>query len=142
MSATRSEFSVDLPDAVLAEASDLPPGVGPYKLGWRRLRRNKVALFFGGLFLLIVVLCLLAPVYSSDIAHMSPDAQNITGTIRENGKSVDIVSLTGIPIGPTWTSHYFLGADELGRDEAVRLLYGGRNSLLIGVIATLITMIF
>ena len=37
------------------------------------------------------------------------------------------------PIGPTWDiHHYFLGADEQGRDVAARLLYGGRNSLLIG----------
>jgi peptide/nickel transport system permease protein len=41
-----------------------------------------------------------------------------------------------VPIGPTYTSHYFFGADEEGRDLAVRLLYGGRTSLLIGAIAT------
>ena len=42
-------------------------------------------------------------------------------------------SLDGIPIGPTWQGEFFLGADTNGRDVAVRLLYGGRNSLLIGV---------
>ncbi|MEO6879732.1 MAG: ABC transporter permease, partial [Mycobacteriaceae bacterium] len=37
------------------------------------------------------------------------------------------------PIGPTWDpSHYFLGADGQGRDVMARMLYGGRNSLLIG----------
>ena len=37
------------------------------------------------------------------------------------------------PIGPTWDiHHYFLGADDQGRDVAARLLYGGRNSLMIG----------
>ena len=46
------------------------------------------------------------------------------------------------PIGPTWDlHHYFLGADDQGRDVAARLLYGGRNSLLIGVAAALITCI-
>jgi peptide/nickel transport system permease protein len=48
--------------------------------------------------------------------------------------------VTGIPIGPTWHSRYLLGADSNGRDTAVRLLYGGRNSLEIGILATLITM--
>jgi peptide/nickel transport system permease protein len=43
-------------------------------------------------------------------------------------------------VGPTWHSHYFLGADLNGRDLAVRLLYGGRNSLEVGGVATLITM--
>ena len=46
------------------------------------------------------------------------------------------------PIGPTWDpEHYFLGADNQGRDVAARLLYGGRNSLLIGFFAALITCV-
>jgi peptide/nickel transport system permease protein len=126
-----------------ADGDEIPPGIGPYKLAWRRLRRNRVALAFGVLFLLLVLLCLLAPVYSHDIAHISPAGENITGTIKVGGKVEEIVDQYGIPIGPTWNfSHYFLGADELGRDVAVRLLYGGRNSLEIGAIATLITMFF
>ena len=87
------------------------------------------------------MLCLLAPVYSHDIAHTGPATENITGTVKVGGKAKDIVSPTGIPIGPTWTSQYFLGADDNGRDVAVRLLYGGRNSLEIGFVATLITMV-
>jgi peptide/nickel transport system permease protein len=43
------------------------------------------------------------------------------------------------PIGPTWDlSHYFLGADNLGRDVAALLLYGGRASLQIGVFSAVI----
>jgi peptide/nickel transport system permease protein len=81
-------------------------------------------------------------VYSHDVAHIGPADQNITGYIHEGGKKVPIVSVLGIPVGPTWNpSHYFLGADQLGRDVAVRLLYGGRNSLEIGAVATLITML-
>src|ERR1700760_2545953 len=49
--------------------------------------------------------------------------------------------VTGVPIGPTWHSHFLLGADPSGRDIAVRVLYGGRNSLEIGLLATIITMI-
>ncbi len=140
-SSTGTEFSGDIPAAYLAEGEELPPGISPSRLAWRRLRRNKTALGFGALFILIVVLCLLAPVYSHDIAHISPATENITGTVKVGGKAEDIVSLTGIPIGPTWTSHYLLGADDNGRDVAVRLLYGGRNSLEIGFVATLITMV-
>jgi peptide/nickel transport system permease protein len=139
---TGLEFSDDLAGFGGSGEEELPPGIGPWKLAWRRLRRNKVALFFGGVFLLIVVLCLLAPVYASDVAHTTLSAENITGTVTKGGKQVDIVSPTGIPIGPTWHTHYFLGADANGRDVAVRLLYGGRNSLQIGVIATILTMVF
>jgi peptide/nickel transport system permease protein len=139
-SASGTEFSGDVPAAFLAEGDQLPPGIGPWALAWRRLRRNKVALGFGALFLLIVVLCLLAPVYAHQVAHTTVSAEDITGTVKVGGKTKDIVSVTGIPVGPTWHSKYFLGADSNGRDVAVRLLYGGRNSLEIGFVATLITM--
>ena len=140
-SAPGTEFSDDLDAGFVDGGGELPPGIGPWRLAWRRLRRNKTALFFGGLFLVLVILCLLAPVYASDVAHTGPNAENITGQVRVGGKLKDIVSPTGIPIGPTYQSHYFFGADANGRDTAVRLLYGGRNSLEIGAVATLITML-
>ena len=143
MSAINSEISVDLPRGEDTAQEGLPPGIGTYRLAWRRLRRNKVALFFGGVFFVILALCLLAPVYSSDIAHIGPNFGNITGQIKVGGKLTYIVSLQGIPIGPTWDiHHYFLGADQSGRDVAVRLLYGGRSSLYIGFLGMLITMVF
>jgi peptide/nickel transport system permease protein len=137
-----TELTLDLESGALDEGLDLGPGASPWRLAWRRLRRNRTALFFGVVFLLVVIVCLLAPVYSQDIAHRSPDVGNITGTIKVGGKARDIVSPTGIPIGPTWDfSKFFLGADSNGRDTAVRLLYGGRNSLLIGAEATVLTMV-
>jgi peptide/nickel transport system permease protein len=139
--ATGTEFSSEVPAELQGEGQELPPGIGPYKLAWIRLRRNKAALFFGGIFLLIVVLCLLAPVYSNDVAHTSSNANHVTEQIKINGKPTYVVNTIGIPIGPTWNSKFFLGADDNGRDVAVRLLYGGRNSLEVGAIATLITMV-
>lgn len=139
-SASGTEFSGEIP--VASEGiGEIPPGIGPWQLAWRRLRRNKVALFFGGLFLLIVVLCLLAPVYAQNIAHAGPAEGFPDKQIHVGGTTEYVLGVTGIPIGPTWHSRFFLGADGSGRDVAVRLLYGGRNSLEIGAIATLITMI-
>jgi peptide/nickel transport system permease protein len=135
-------FGSDVPARTAAADRDLPPGTGPYELAWRRLRRNRVALAFGALFLLVVVLCLLAPLYSSQIAHTGPNDQHVTEVINVGGKPRDVVSAVGIPIGPTWHGRFLLGADPGGRDIAVRLLYGGRNSLEIGFVATLLTMIF
>src|SRR5436190_12186625 len=129
-SASGTEFSGDLPVAPTGAGEEVPPGIGPWRLAWKRLRRNKVALFFGGLFLLIVLLCLLAPVYAHSIAHATPAQEFLDKPINSKGQFA--VSTTGIPIGPTWHSRFFLGADENGRDVAVRLLYGGRNSLEIG----------
>ncbi|HYV15986.1 MAG TPA: ABC transporter permease [Conexibacter sp.] len=116
-------------------------GVGPYRLGLRRLRRNRVALAFGALFLLIVVLCLCAPLYAAHVAHTGPNANHVTDTVTVGGVRKNVVSTTGQPIGPTWQGRFLLGADQNGRDIAVRLLYGGRNSLEVGFVATLITML-
>jgi len=107
----------------------------------RAVAHDKVALAFGALFVAIVVLCLFAPVYAQDVAHTGPDDNHITETVIVDGKQVDVVSPQGVPIGPTWKGRFLLGADSNGRDVAVRLLYGGRNSLEIAAIATLITMV-
>ncbi len=106
-----------------------------------RLASNRFALAFGALFAAIVLACLLAPVYAKDVAHTGPNANHITETISVGGRRVDVVSPSGVPIGPTWTGRFLLGADSNGRDVAVRLLYGGRNSLEIAAIATLISML-
>ena len=100
-------------------------------------------------FLLIVVLCLLAPVYATYIAKTDPFRSNLSGKIELGGKTVPIMeaSTEGLglgftPIGPTWDpTAYLLGADGQGRDVAARLLYGGRNSLLIAGMSTLICLV-
>jgi peptide/nickel transport system permease protein len=116
-------------------------GVGPWKLGLRRLRRNKVALFFGFLFVLLVAACLAAPLWSEHVAHTGPDENHLTDTIVIDGEEKDVVALDGTPIGPTWQGEFFLGADKNGRDVMVRLLYGGRNSLVVGITAALMTTV-
>jgi peptide/nickel transport system permease protein len=143
MSAIGSEISADVNLIEDTSQKGAPPGLGPYRLAWRRLRRNRVALFFAVVFFVIVAMCLLAPVYSHHIAHIGPDTGNLTGQIKVGHKLEYVLSIQGIPIGPTWDIHsYFLGADQSGRDVAVRLLYGGRSSLYIGFVAMLITMFF
>lgn len=107
----------------------------------RRLLKTPSAILAGCVLLAVVALCLLAPVYASDIAHTGPDANHVTATVTVSGRRLDVVSPTGVPIGPTWGSRFLLGADPNGRDVAVRLLYGGRNSLQIAGIATVSTIV-
>jgi peptide/nickel transport system permease protein len=113
----------------------------PTSLAVRRLRRDRAALAFGALFLLIAALCLAAPLYARYIAHTGPNDNHVTDTVRVGGQVRDVVSPDGIPLGPTWHGRFLLGADQNGRDIAVRLLYGGRNSLEVGFLATAITML-
>ena len=117
-------------------------GLGPWRLGLRRLRRNKVALAFGFLFILLVAACLAAPLWANNVADTGPNTNHLSDTIQVDGESVNVVALDGVPIGPQYLKadgKFFLGADRNGRDIMVRLLYGGRNSLLIGISAALIT---
>lgn len=81
-----------------------------------------------------------APLWK-EAAGRGPLANNLTGTVEIAGEPTDVVALDGVPIGPTWRTKYLLGADENGRDIMVRLLYGARNSLLIGIGAALATMV-
>jgi peptide/nickel transport system permease protein len=114
-------------------------GRSPWYLAYRRLRRNKVALAFGALFVVIVIFCLAAPLWANYVAHTEPDENHLTEKITINGQPTDVVNLNGIPIGPGLHSRFMLGADQNGRDVMVRLMYGGRTSIFIGVMAALVT---
>jgi peptide/nickel transport system permease protein len=85
-------------------------------------------------------MCVLAPVWA-DIAGADPNVGDPSETITVGGENVNVVSTFGVPIGPTWRSQFLLGSDAAGRDVAVRALYGGRNSLEIGLIASLISLV-
>jgi peptide/nickel transport system permease protein len=130
-------------------SADLRPAIAgrnPWALAARRLRRNRIALAGLGLFLLIVVLSLAAPLYANDVAHVNPLVPNLNGTTIIGGKRVPVMQQGGgtlhlgeTPIGPTGDlHHYLLGADSLGRDVAALLLYGGRSSLQIGISSAVI----
>ncbi|HEY2273351.1 MAG TPA: ABC transporter permease [Jatrophihabitantaceae bacterium] len=114
---------------------------GPWRTALGQLVRNKAAMAALFVLILITAACLLAPVYANDVAHVHPFASNVNGTTTIDGQKVQLLqsSTTGLglgvtPIGPTWdVSNYFLGVDDQGRDVMARMLYGGRNSLLIGL---------
>ncbi|NUR86544.1 MAG: ABC transporter permease [Nonomuraea sp.] len=116
-------------------------GAGPWRQARARLLRNRSAMIAALFLVLIVAACLLAPLYASSIAHTDPFVSNVSGTTVVGGQQVQVLqqSSEGLglgvtPIGPTWDAgHYLLGADNQGRDVMARLLYGGRNSLLIGI---------
>jgi peptide/nickel transport system permease protein len=114
-------------------------GKSPWYLAYLRLRRNKVALAFGGLFIALVLFCLAAPLWANYVAETGPNDNHITDTITIDGQETDVVSPEGTPIGPGLHAKYLLGADSNGRDVMVRLMYGGRTSIYIAVMAAFIT---
>ena len=156
MAEPATDFTLDSAALLAAEEHEVPiVGRSPTYLAWRRLRRNYFALFSLVVFFLIVVCCALAPVYARHIAHTGPNEIHATEHVSVSGKETQVVSagsyidpktnefvVRGVTVlGPTWWhagGRFVLGADNLGRDVAVRLLYGGRNSLEIGIGSALI----
>ncbi len=114
-----------------AVPQSLPPsggsGIEPVKGrslwidAWQVLRRNRAAVVAGALILTMAVLVIAGP-------WLSPWAYDHTDWANTS-------------IGPDWESRHYFGTDALGRDLFVRTLYGGRISLLIGVVATLVSLL-
>ncbi len=121
---------------------------------WRRFRRDKVAIG-SAIFIVILVMITIVggPIAEHYLGHGANDI-NLTAGLH---------GVTQLPVGPwsqvscegfapmpasclgheaTKTHLYILGADgQLGHDEFLRLLYGGRVSLEVAVLSTFMTML-
>ncbi|MGI9436511.1 MAG: ABC transporter permease [Geminicoccaceae bacterium] len=99
-------------------SAGLQPSASPRALVWRRFRRHRLAVLSGFLLLALAVASLAAPLVAELL-----------------GKQVDAVDLFGRFGEPSLT--HPLGTDELGRDLLLRLLYGGRISLFVGLVGAI-----
>ena len=64
-------------------------GKSPWYLAYLRLRRNKIALAFGALFIVIVLLCLAAPLWANYVADTGPNENHLTEKISIGGRSFE-----------------------------------------------------
>jgi peptide/nickel transport system permease protein len=138
---------MSLTEGAASAASSREVGRGPWRRAVSGLLANRTAVGAVVVFAVMVVACLLAPLYASRVADTDPFRSGLSAKIVVDGKRVPVMqsSTEGLglgvtPIGPTWGPQYFLGADTQGRDVAARLLYGGRASLLIAGCATVLTL--
>ena len=88
---------------------------------YNRLLRNKAAMISAAALLIIALLVTFAP-------WLSPFEFDETDW--------DLIS-----VAPSWESGHIFGTDGVGRDLFVRTLYGGRMSLMVGVVATLVSLL-
>jgi ABC-type dipeptide/oligopeptide/nickel transport system permease subunit len=119
-------------EATLGTAGEAPvsrkiEGRSPWRLAYERLRKDRAAQIAFGTIVVIVVLAIIAPVFAKITGH-GPNQQFID--IGENAN--------GGPVAPSGT--FWLGTDSNGRDLFVRILYGARISLTVGVLATAISV--
>jgi oligopeptide transport system permease protein len=87
---------------------------------WRTLRRNRAAVTGAAVIIVMTVLVLLGPLFSP--------------------YSYDHTDWANTSIGPSLSTAHIFGTDTLGRDLFVRTLYGGRISLLVGLVATIVSL--
>ncbi len=106
--------------AVLSAARRGPerPSAAPGRLVLRRFRRHRLALASGLLLALLALASLCAPLVAAWLG-LDPNA-------------VDLLARFAPP-----SADHPLGTDELGRDLLLRLLYGGRVSLFVGLVGAL-----
>ena len=107
---------------------------------WRRFKRDRVAI--ASIFFLVLLVLVTYP--------GAWIAERLIGH-GPNEIFVDGIDLSGLPVGPgSYVTNFetgekqilLLGADStLGRDEFLRLLYGGRVSLQVAVISTILVML-
>lgn len=105
--------------AVLEHPLEAEKGTSLWQDAWRRLRKNCMAVG-GGILLNIVVLAAIAGPWFTPYSYESQD--------------------TSLGASAPSAAHW-LGTDPLGRDLLTRILYGGRMSLLVGIAATVVSLI-
>jgi len=114
-------------DSGSAAANRPIEGRSPWYLAWRRLRRDRVAMISLVVIILIILMAIFAPLATTLTGHP------VNEQYRDIGLTPD-----GLPRPPS--GQFLLGTDDLGRDILVRIAYGARISLLVGVVATAMTV--
>src|SRR5438034_2961917 len=113
-----------------ADAPSIGPRVlsrTPWQLFWSRFLRDRAAMAGSILIIELILLALCAPLVAKWIGHGPNDIYNyMTDSI-------------GLPRGPN--AHFWFGADKVGRDLFVRVVYGFRTSLVVALLATGISVI-
>ena len=101
------------------DTPEIERGASLWRDAWHRLGRNRLALVSLFIFIAIALFCIVGP-------FLSP----------WDSEQQDLLQGAG---GPS-AAHWF-GTDTLGRDLMVRVMEGGRISLLVGLVATLVALL-
>src|ERR1700722_9583126 len=128
MSVSEGQFSAHGLDNVPAAVA-MVEGRTQWQLTWRRLRSDKVSMIALAVIVIMVLLAIFAPAVAA-LTHPPVDVPYPVQGENEDGN----------PVGPG-VNGFLLGTDSTGRDLLVRILYGARISLFVGIVTTLIASV-
>src|ERR1700684_2227837 len=123
------EFDAHLTEEAQDQGGGPVQGRTQWQLTWRRLRSDKVSMIALTIIVIMVLLAIFAPAVAALTHHPVNTAYPVNGE-NEDGNPV-----------PPGTNGFLLGTDSTGRDLLVRVLYGARISLFVGVVTTLIATV-
>jgi ABC-type dipeptide/oligopeptide/nickel transport system permease subunit len=109
----------------------------------RRLRRDPVSVFAACLLLLLVLAAVIGAPLAAKLTGHSP-IQQYPNALYRDGEPIGVMSRTLNATQTAQDTHgslFILGADQLGRDQFVRVLYGARISLLVATSATALALV-
>lgn len=102
---------------------------------WQRLKKNHMAVFSMIVLALIFLLCFAVPIVGNTFAP-DDEAVRAAGYWLKDPNNQNLNNTFAPPSGQHW-----LGTDQSGRDLFSRILHGGQISLLVGIVATAISVI-
>ena len=117
MNSSPAPLSAPLPPPP-AEPVELEAGHSLWSGAWHRLRKNLLALCGGVAVICLALLCAIGPIFAQSYEDQNLDL----GAVGPNAA-------------------HWLGTDTLGRDLFARMLYGGRISLMVGLVATFVALV-
>jgi len=129
------EMAVAEADVRSVEGDEFVRGTSLWRDAWRRLLKNKLAVFG----LIVVGIVTLASIIGPTVIHRT------FGFTPDYIPTNDIKLIRSFPpfTGPdgkfSWA--HPMGTDNAGRDQLARVLQGGQISLFVGIIATLVSLL-
>jgi len=129
------EMAIAEADVRSEEAGEVVHGTSLWRDAWRRLLKNKLAVFGLVVVLIVTIASIFGPTVIKAAFGFTPDY------IPTNDQQLtrSFPPFTG-PNGEFSWLHP-MGTDNAGRDQLARVLQGGQISLFVGILATLVSLV-